>query len=54
MTISTEINNETMIKLARRAARIGLTPEEAARVIATKGSAFFLNLLVGATKRKKG
>lgn len=54
MRITTDINNETMLKLKKRAARIGITPAEAARVIATKGSAFFLGLLVGATKKRKG
>lgn len=49
-TLSTRINNETMLKLAHRAARVGMTPRDAVRVIATKGVQFFLALLVGATK----
>lgn len=49
-TISTTVNNETMLKLARRAARVGMTPRDAFRVIATKGVQFFLAMLVGATK----
>ena len=49
-TLSTTINNETMLKLTRRTARVGMTPRDAARVIATKGVKFFLALLVGATK----
>lgn len=49
-TISTELNREDMIKLTRRAARIGMSPQEAFRLIATKGVKFFLALLVGATK----
>lgn len=49
-TISTTIDPETMLKLTRRAARVGMTPRVAFRVIATKGVQFFLALLVGATK----
>ena len=49
-TISTRINNETMLKLARRAARVGMTPSDAVRLIATKGVQIFLARLVGATK----
>ena len=49
-TISTELNREDMIKLTRRAARIGMTPSQALRVIVTKGVKFFLALVVGATK----
>ena len=49
-TISTTINNETMLKLTRRAARVGMTPRVAFRMIATKGVQFFLARLVGATK----
>lgn len=41
MQLSTEINQETRLKLERRARRIGLTPEEAVRIIATKGVKFF-------------
>lgn len=48
-TITTEINPETMIKLVRRAKRVGMTPEEAIRTIVSKGVKFFLSLLVGAT-----
>jgi len=54
MQLSTEINQETRLKLERRARRIGLTPEEAVRIIATKGVKFFLALLVGATKAAQG
>lgn len=50
-SITTKINQEDMRKLERRAARIGMTPKDAFRVIATKGVQFFLGLLVGATKR---
>ena len=39
--ISTCINNETMLKLKRRAERLGMTPSEAFRKIATKGPEFF-------------
>ena len=53
-TLSTRINNETMLKLAHRAARVGMTPRDAVRVIATKGVQFFLALLVGATKAAQG
>lgn len=49
-TITTTINNETMLKLKRRAARVGMTPRDAFRLIATKGVRFFLTRLVGATK----
>lgn len=48
-TLTTEINQEDAIKLSRRAARAGLTVEQAVKVIATKGVQFFLGLLVGAT-----
>jgi antitoxin component of RelBE/YafQ-DinJ toxin-antitoxin module len=54
MQLTTEINQETKLKLERRAARIGVTPEEAVRIIATKGVPFFLALLVGATKATQG
>ena len=54
MRLTTEINQETRLKLERRARRIGLTPEEAVRIIATKGVQFFLTLLVGATKATQG
>lgn len=47
--IETEINYETKLKLERRAKRIGLTSEQAVKLIATKGVKFFLALLVGAT-----
>ena len=50
MKLTTEINAETMIKLTRRARRAGMTPEEAVKIIATKGVRFFLAKLVGATK----
>lgn len=49
-TISTEINPETMLKLVRRARRVGLTPEEAFKMIATKGVQFFLDKLIAPTK----
>lgn len=52
MQMSTEVSNDVMLKLERRAARIGLTAAEAARVIAVKGVEFFLGLLVGATNAK--
>lgn len=54
MELTTEINQETRLKLERRARRIGLTPEEAVRIIATRGVQFFLALLVGATKATQG
>lgn len=54
MQLTTEINQETRLKLERRARRIGLTPEEAVRIIATRGVQFFLALLVGATKATQG
>ncbi len=54
MQLTTEINHETKLKLERRARRIGLTPEEAVRIIATKGVEFFLGLLVGATNMRQG
>ncbi len=50
MKLATKINPETMLKLERRAARLGLSPNEAARIIAVKGPQFFLALLVGATR----
>lgn len=49
-TLSTRINNETMLKLKRRAARVGMTPCDAVREIATKGVRFFLARLVAPTK----
>lgn len=49
--ISTCINNETMLKLKRRAERLGMTPSEAFKKIATEGPKFFLAMLVGATTR---
>jgi hypothetical protein len=49
MQLSTELSNDTWIKLERRAERLGLTAAEAARVIAVKGAEFFLAMLVGAT-----
>lgn len=54
MQLTTEINQETRLKLERRARRIGLTPEEAVRIIATRGVQFFLALLVGATRATRG
>lgn len=54
MQLTTEINQETRLKLERRARRIGLTPEEAVRIIATRGVPFFLALLVGATRATQG
>lgn len=50
MTITTEINQETMLKLTRRAQRAGMTVNQAVEVIATRGVAFFLALLVAPTK----
>lgn len=52
-TISTTVDPETMLKLARRARRAGMTPREAVRILATKGVQFFLTLLVGATKTRR-
>ena len=49
-TLSTRINNETMLKLKHRAARVGMTPRDAMREIATKGVQFFLARLVAPTK----
>lgn len=49
-SITTKINHEDMRKLERRAAKLGMTPKDAFRIIATKGVQFFLDLLVGATK----
>lgn len=49
VTLEVEINSETMLKLQRRAARIGMTADEAIRVIVSRGAEFFLGLLVGAT-----
>lgn len=49
--IETEINYETKLKLERRAKRIGMTSEQAIKLIATKGVKIFLALLVGATNR---
>ena len=54
MQLTTEINQETRLKLERRARRIGLTPEEAVRIIATRGVQFFLALFVGATRATQG
>ena len=51
--LTTSINLEDMRKLERRAARIGMTPEDALKVIAIKGVQFFLQMLVGATKSAK-
>ena len=48
-TISTRIDDVTMLKLTRRAARVGMSPGDAAREIAIKGPQFFLARLVGAT-----
>lgn len=39
--IATELNNETLLKLTRKAARVGLNPSEALKIIATKGVRFF-------------
>ena len=50
MQLTTELSNDTWIKLERRAKRLGLTAAEAARVIAVNGAEFFLAMLVGATK----
>lgn len=49
-SITTIITPEDMRKLEHRAKRIGITPKEAFRVIATRGVEFFLALLVDATK----
>lgn len=51
--LATEVNNETYLKLKKRAMRIGMTPEEAFRLIALHGVASFLRLLVGATNGKR-
>jgi hypothetical protein len=51
--ISTEVNNETFLKLTNRARRVGMTPEEAFRFIALHGVDSFLRLLVGATKERR-
>lgn len=48
--LTTELNREDLMKLSRRAKRVGMTPSQAARVIATKGVKFFLALVVGATE----
>ena len=34
-TLTTRVNNETMLKLKHRAARVGMTPSDALREIAT-------------------
>jgi len=52
-TLTTHINMETQLKLERRAARVGMTPDDAVREIATKGVAFFLARLVGATTTRR-
>ena len=52
-TIILDLDPETMLKLTRRAARAGMTPERAAQLIATKGVQFFLAYLVAPTKRGK-
>jgi hypothetical protein len=52
-TISTELNLEDKMKLTNRAAKLGMTPQQAFRVIATKGVKFFNALLVGATPPRK-
>ena len=49
MKIETELNDETALKLKRRAERHGMTPEEVVRRIA-KGEQIFLAEMVGATK----
>lgn len=51
--LTTVLNREDMLKLSRRAERVGMTPTQAFRVIATKGVKFFLVLVVGATKSTK-
>ena len=48
--ITVELDNETMLKLARRSARVGMTPKDAVREIATKGVPYFLRRLVAPTK----
>ena len=48
--LTTTLNREDMLKLSRRAKRVGMTPVQAFHVIATKGVKFFLALMVGATK----
>lgn len=50
--LATVVNNETAIKLEKRAKRIGMTREEAFRYIAIHGPDSFLRLLVGATNGK--
>lgn len=49
--LSTELNRETMLKLTRKAARAGLTPQQAMRMIALRGVAFFCAHVVGATTK---
>ena len=51
--ISIDLDNETMLKLARRSARVGMTPKDAVREIAKYGVSYFLARLVGATKSAK-
>ena len=47
--ITIELDNETMLKLARRSERVGMIPTDAIKEIATKGPDYFLARLVGAT-----
>lgn len=49
-TITTSVDNETSLKLARRAERVGMTPLEVVKILATKGVEFFLRELVAPTK----
>lgn len=48
--LTTELNKETMLKLARRAARAGLTLEQAAKMIILEGKEIFLAKMVAPTK----
>lgn len=50
--LTTNIDDVTYIKLVRRARRIGMKVEDATRMIAIEGAAFFLRKLVGATNSR--
>lgn len=52
-SLTTKLTPEDMLKLKHRADRAGMSVEEAARVIYTKGPRFFLRLVVGATIKAK-
>ena len=51
--MTTIVNNETALKLSKRAARVGMTPREAFRYIIHYGVDSFLRLLVGATAQRR-